>query len=180
MSACQRSPSIFTRGWRSEVLGEAQSAVLAAPLAPPEAARVGPVRHRCHLLDERFGSSHLSPGMVRAGATLVTLGVLVATGVAAIRSSEKPTAMPSETDRPLLEGAADGEGRFPSAVSSLPNASATHDARRPGPGDGELIQHSRRRYIPGRSHRMPAFGQMLSTPQIRSLGAHIRRLCRSS
>ena len=33
-------------------------------------------------------------------------------------------------------------------------------------------------YILGRSHRMPAFGRMFSTRQIRSLVAHIRRLCR--
>ena len=77
--------------------------------------------------------------MVRAGATLVTLGVLVATGAAAIRSSEEPTAIPSETDRPLLQGAADGGGRLSSPVSRLPNASATHDARRSGQGGGELI-----------------------------------------
>ena len=139
MSACQRSPSIFTRGWRSEVLGEAQSAVLAAPLAPPEAARVGPVRHRCHLLDERFGSSHLSPGMVCAGATLVTLGVLVATGVAAIRSSEKPTAMPSETDRPLAGRSRGWGGPFP--VCRFQSPERIGHSRRPTPRPGRWRAH---------------------------------------
>ncbi len=33
-------------------------------------------------------------------------------------------------------------------------------------------------YILGKSHRMPAFGQIFSSAQIRSLVAHIRTLCR--
>ena len=40
MRACQEIAVNIYAGRRSEVLGEAQSAVLAAPLAPPEAARV--------------------------------------------------------------------------------------------------------------------------------------------
>lgn len=130
-------------------MGEAQPTVLAAPLAPRSHA-CGPVRDGCHLLDERFGSSHLSTGMVHASETLVTLGVLVATGVAAIRSTEEPTAIPSETDRPLLEGAADVGGRFPS-----PERIGYSRRPTPGPGRWRVHRRTRLRHLPCRLERRP-------------------------
>ncbi len=117
-----------------------------------------------HILDERFGSSHLSTGMVRAGQDCPVRGPC-RDRRSAIRSTEEPTTIPSETDRPLPEGTTDG-----GAVFRVPSPERIGHSQRPMPGPGwwRVHRRTRLRRVPRRLERLAGTDPVKGRPHLRS------------